>query len=102
MCRDLLQHIILIIYLFFYTITENEVLMKLKEWLDKEKVSVRSFSAAMGITPSYAYNCMRGGEQFGHSVCQNIEVYTNGEVKTEDLRTKVKKKCPTCGRLGRC
>lgn len=72
--------------------------MKLRDWLDKEKIRVVSLANFLGVTRCYVYSAMRQ-QAFSYELSKMITEFTKGEVTIEELRTSKKRKCPECGRM---
>lgn len=72
--------------------------MDLNTWVKTNKIDIRIMATSIGITYNYLYQISKGHLQPSYDTAKAIEAYTDGEVKTEEIRTKQKKYCPACGK----
>ncbi len=74
--------------------------MKLKEYLEKEKISVNSFSKKLGVESASLWSFMKGTKRAGPKMAKKISEATNGIVSVEEIRPILEKcLCPTCGKI---
>lgn len=62
--------------------------MKLKEYLEKNKISALKFSFSCGTDAAAIYAIVKGIRRPQQALAERIEKATNGEVKVVELRGK--------------
>ena len=59
--------------------------MTLKEYLKKNRISIRDLARAAKITPQYLSDIARGKLPYGSHVATRVQVATNGEVNIASM-----------------
>lgn len=74
--------------------------MKLREWLDKEKISTKYMAKVLDIHSNHLYLILKGERFPGYHLAKNIEEVTKGEVTVDEIIRKdvPRPRCPCCGR----
>lgn len=63
----------------------REVMMDLREYLFRKRMSVTEFAKKINYTRTYVNNILTGTKKAGKKLAKLIEKETNGEVKAEEL-----------------
>lgn len=63
--------------------------MNLKEYLDEKRMTYREFAEILGIHLHSLKNIVYGKRNPGLALALKIEIYTDGEVTTEDLMKNI-------------
>lgn len=74
--------------------------MKLKEWLQREKIPVTQLARQLEVHSNTLYLILSGKRYPGYHLAKSIEEYTQREVTVDELVRKKETfpKCPHCGR----
>ena len=73
--------------------------MKLREYLQEQKISQRELARRLSISYSYIYMIMSGTRRPSVDVAREIVKMTNNEVTLDELLpAKQHEKCPHCGK----
>ena len=74
--------------------------MKLRDWLNREKIPVTHAARHLEVHENHLYLILGGKRHPGYQLAKAIEQYTGGEVTVDELVRKKEAlpKCPHCGR----
>ena len=75
--------------------------MKLKDFLDKENMTIASAAKKLEVTKQYLWMIIHEKRYPAITLAREIEDFTKGEVKAYDLLdpTPARARCPTCGHV---
>ena len=62
--------------------------MRLKEYLDKENLTIRAFASIVGISGCYVHNLLSGRKNPSLPLAKRINIVTKGKVSIEELLSK--------------
>lgn len=71
--------------------------MKLRQYLDKEKITVAEFSRRCKIHPNHMFNIINGSRRPSLDLARRIQENSANKVQVDELVPKAVC-CPTCGR----
>ncbi len=64
--------------------------MDIREYLFKNKLTAAEMARQLGVHPHYLRLISRGDVRAGKRLAEEIEIYTGGQVKADDLRARLR------------